>query len=104
MVAWALLCTVLAVVAVVACAVNGSRRRGGPKGFVLVVGIASLVLIALVAPEFGGRVQYDMASFVGVTWGAIVGLGLAVSAAAGAWFAWATLQFPHLWGLEPTGD
>jgi hypothetical protein len=66
--------------------------------------MTSLVLIALVLPEFTGRVQFDLASFVGFSWGAIVGLGLAVIAAAGAWFAWATLRFPYLWGIELTAD
>jgi hypothetical protein len=104
LVAWSVLLTGLAVIAVAACVLSRHRRRGGLNGLLLSVGIASLVLIALVIPEFTGRVQFDMASFVGFSWGAVVGLGLAVIAAVGAWFAWATLRFPHLWGIELTED
>jgi hypothetical protein len=103
LVAWSALLTVLAVIAVAACVLSRHRRRGGVN-VLLSVGIASLVLIALIIPEFTARVQFDLVSFVGFSWGAMVGLGLAVVAASGAWFAWATLKFPHLWGVEPTVD
>lgn len=104
LVAWSALLTVLAVAAVAACVLSRHWHRGRPSGLLLGVGIASLVLIALVIPEFTGRIQYDMASFVSFSWGAIVGLGLAVVAASGAWFAWATSKYPHLWGVELTAD
>lgn len=102
--AWSALLTVLAVTAIAACVVSRHRRRGGLNVLLLSVGIASLVLIALTVPEFTAKVQTDLVSFVGFSWGAIVGLGLAVVAASGAWFAWATLKFPYLWGVEIAVD
>jgi hypothetical protein len=104
MVACSVLLTVLALIAVAACAISRHGHRQGLHGLLLWVGVASLVLIALVVPEFTARVQTDLASFVSFSWGAIVGLLLAVLAASVAWFAWATLKFPHLWGVEPTAD
>jgi hypothetical protein len=104
LVAWSALLTVLAVTAIAACVVSRHRRRAGLNVLLLSVGIASVVLIALIVPEFTARVQTDLVSFVGFSWGAMVGLGLAVVAASGAWFAWATLKFPHLWGVEITVD
>jgi hypothetical protein len=104
LVAWSALLTVLAVTAIAACVVSRHRRRGSLNVMLLSVGTASLVLIALIVPEFTARVQTDLVSFVGFSWGAMVGLGLAVVAASGAWFAWATLKFPHLWGVEIAVD
>ncbi len=104
LVAWSALLTVLAVTAIAACVLSRHRRRGSLNVLLLSVGTASLVLIALIVPEFTARVQTDLVSFVGFSWGAMVGLGLAVVAASGAWFAWATLKFPHLWGVEITVD
>jgi hypothetical protein len=50
------------------------------------------------------NVQTDQVSFADSSWGTIVGLGLAILAAIGAWFAWATIKFPHLWGIEPVSN
>lgn len=98
LVAWSTLVTILAVVAITACAMGHGRYRRELDRLLLWVGIASLALIALVVPEFTARVPFDMASFVGFSWGAIVGLGLAVVSSVGAWFAWATFRFPWRWG------
>jgi hypothetical protein len=100
LVAWSVLLTVLALIAVAACVMSRHGHRRGLHGLLLCVGVVSLVLIALVVPEFTAKVQTDLASFVGFSWSAIVGLGLAVLAALGAWFASATLTFPHLSGVE----
>lgn len=101
MVAWSLLLVVLALIAAVACAVRRRSHRRGPHGLLLCVGVVSLVLIALVIPESMAHVQTDLVSFASFSWGTILGLGLALLAAVSAWFAWATLKFPHLWGIEP---
>lgn len=63
-----------------------------------------LALMVLVIPELVVRVSYDEASTLGFDWGAIVGLGLAVLASVGAWFAWATWTCPSLWGPHPSAD
>ena len=104
MVAWSTLVTTLAVVAVVACAVNRHRHLRSLGRLLICVGLASLVLVALVVPEFTATVPYDLVSTVGFSWGAIVGLGLAVLSSLVAWFAWATLRYPRHWGLEPSED
>jgi predicted transporter len=104
MVAWALLLALLALVAVADCVARRQAHRCGPHGLLLLVGVASLILAVLVVPEFMANVQTDLVSFAGSSWGTIVGLGLTVLAAIGAWFAWATVKFPHLWGIEPGSD
>jgi hypothetical protein len=104
MMAWALLLALLALVAVADCVLRRHARRRSLRVLLLLVGVMSLILAVLVVPEFIANVQTDLVSFAGFSWGTVVGLGLAVLAALGAWFAWATLRFPHLWGIEPVAD
>jgi hypothetical protein len=99
LVAWSALLAVTAVVAAVACAARGARHARGVRRLLLGVGVGSLVLVALVASELTGRVQFDLVSFVGFDWGELVGLGLALASSFCAWFAWATFVYPHRWGL-----
>lgn len=98
--AWSAVPAFLAVVAVLACVVGRHRDGRDLSRLLFCVGIASLVLVALVVPELMATVPYDESS-VGSDWGAIVGLGLAVLSTTGAWFAWATWTHPHLWGPGP---
>jgi hypothetical protein len=98
LVAWSALLAALAVVAAVACVLSRNRIARGLSGLLICVGIASLVLVALVVPELIARVPFDQELFLGFDWGAIVGLGLAVLSSFGAWFAWATWTYPSLWG------
>ena len=104
LVAWSALLAALAVAATVVCALGRRRSARDLSRLLLCVGGASLVLIALVVPELGAKVLFDEASSVGADWGAAVGLGLAVLASIGAWFAWATWTAPSLWGLHPAED
>jgi hypothetical protein len=60
--------------------------------------------MALVVLEFVPRVPFDGPDTLGFSWGTVVGLGLAVLSSIGAWFAWATLRFPHLWNTDPLVD
>jgi hypothetical protein len=100
--AWSALLAVLAVAAVVACVLSRHRNARGLSRLLVCVGVASLVLVALVVPELTARVPFDGPSnTVGFDWGAVVGLGLAVLASVGAWFAWATWTYPWLWGPGP---
>lgn len=100
-VAWSVLLGVTAVVAVVACVVCARRPRAVGR-MLVAVGVGSLVLVGLVAAELFASVRFDLDSFAHSDWGALVGLGLAVLASGGAWFAWATFVFPHRWGLART--
>jgi len=104
LVAWSALLAALAVASTVACVLGRHRKARGLSRLLLCVGGASLVLVALVLPELRAKVLYDEASTIGVDWGAVVGLALAVIASIGAWFAWATWTHPSLWGLHTAAD
>jgi hypothetical protein len=105
MVGWSVLLAGLTVVAAVSCAVSRRFRHVRGLCHVLVsVVLASLILMALVVLEFVPRVPFDGPDTLGFSWGTVVGLGLAVLSSIGAWFAWATLRFPHLWNTDPLVD
>jgi len=104
LVAWSALLGALAVAAILVRALRRNREGRGLSRLLLCVGGASLVLVALVIPELGVKVFYDEVSTVGSDWGAVVGLGLAVFASIGAWFAWATWTHPSLWVSHPAED
>jgi hypothetical protein len=74
----------------------------GLSRLLLFLGIESLVLVALVVAEFVPRVPFDGPDTLGFCWGTPIGLGLAVLASIGAWFAWTTWTYPWLWGLDPS--
>jgi peptidoglycan/LPS O-acetylase OafA/YrhL len=100
--AWSLLLAGLATSAAVACAVSRRRRRHRHlRGLLLAVGVASLILVALVTAEFVPHVPFDGPATLGFSWGTLIGLALALASAIGACFAWATLRFHHLWGTHP---
>lgn len=102
--AWSILLVVLAMVAAIACALRRPHNRWPMSGFLLCLAVASLVLMALVLAELTSRTQFDLVSYAPPDWGAWIGLGLAVASSAGAWLAWASWRFPHLWGLEASTD
>lgn len=104
LVAWSALLAVTAVVAAVAGAALGVRHARGVGRLLMSVGVGSLVLVALLVPELFVRVRFDLDSFVGFDWGALVGLVLAVVSSLAAWFAWATFAYPHRWGIAPTTE
>jgi len=68
------------------------------------VGVASLVLVALIVPELAASKRFDEVVSVGADWGAFAGLGLAVLSSFGAWFAWATWKYPYRWGLVASAE
>jgi hypothetical protein len=104
LVSWSALLTVAAVSAAFACGVLGSRQPRRVKRLLTVVGVASLILVALVVPELLTTVRFDLVSYAHSDWGALVGLGLAVMSSLGAWFAWATWTYPHRWGVRPSTE
>jgi hypothetical protein len=99
LVAWSTMCAVMAVVAACACVVNRHRNPQAVRRFMVGVGFASLVLVALCVSELLVRVPFDEVT-LGSDWGAMVGVGLAAVCSFGAWFAWATFTYPRLWGTS----
>jgi hypothetical protein len=104
LVAWSGLLAVMALLAALACALGRSRRRWPLSRVLLGLGVASLVLVALVMAELTTSAQFDLVSYAHADWGAWIGLGLAVVSSVGAWLAWATWRFPQLWGLAAWAD
>jgi uncharacterized membrane protein YhaH (DUF805 family) len=102
--AWSILLVVLALVDAIVCALRRPHDRRRMSGFLLCLAIASVLLMALVLAELTSRAQFDLVSYAPSDWGAWIGLGLAVVSSAGAWLAWASRRFPHLWGLETSTD
>jgi hypothetical protein len=102
--AWSLLLVVLALLGAIACALPRPRNRWPVSGFLLCIAVASVVLIALVLAELTSHAQFDLVSYADADWGAWFSLGLAVVSSAGAWLAWGSWRFPHLWGLEAFTD
>jgi hypothetical protein len=101
LIAWSALLAGLAVAALCICTFSRRFRYvRGASHLLVAVGIAALILVALVVAEFVPRVPFDGPDTLGFSWGAILGLVLAVVSAIGAWFAWATLNYPHLWGTK----
>jgi hypothetical protein len=100
---WSAVVAVLAVVAAFSRVLLRARRSRGVSGLLATVGVASLILMALVVAELMTSVPFDLAqSHASADWGAIVGLGLALVSSIGAWLAWATWKYPHRWGLDPS--
>jgi NO-binding membrane sensor protein with MHYT domain len=66
------------------------------------VATVSALLVAVVALEFVPRVPFDGPATLGFDWGTILGTGLAVLSSIAAWFAWATVRYPHRWGQAST--
>jgi len=100
LVAWSALLGVLALFAALACALDSPRRHWPLSRILLCPGVAALVLVALVLAELNTSAQFDLVSYAHPDWGAWIGLGLAVVSSVGAWLAWTTWRFPHLWGLD----
>jgi hypothetical protein len=100
LVAWSGLLAVVALFAALACALVRPRRRRPLNRLLLGLGVASLVLVALVVAELTTSAQFDLVSYAHSDWGAWTGLGLAVVSSVAAWFVWATWTYPHLWGLK----
>ena len=90
----------MALFAALACALVRHSRRRPLNRLLLGLGVASLVLVALVMAELTTRAQFDLVAYADADWGAWAGLSLAVVSSVGAWFAWATWTYPHLWGLK----
>lgn len=103
-VAWSALLTTLALLGMLACTLRRSRQTWPMNGLLLCLGAASLVLVALVSAELTTSAQFDLVSYAPPDWGAWLGLGLAVVSSLGAWLAWASWRFPHLWGLDVPAD
>jgi hypothetical protein len=102
--AWSALLVVLALLAAIACALPRPRNQWPMSGVLLCIAVASVMLIALVLAEVTSHAQFDLVSSAPADWGAWLSLGLAVVSSAGAWLAWASSRFPHLWGLEASAD
>jgi hypothetical protein len=102
--AWSILLVVLALVAAVTCGLRRPFTGWPTSGWLLCLAVASGVQMALVLAELTSRAQFDLVSYAHSDWGAWIGLGLAVVSSAGAWLARASWRFPHLWGLEVSGD
>jgi hypothetical protein len=100
LIAWSALLAAVALIAALACALLRPRNQRPLRRLLMYVGVASLVLVALVLPELTTSAQFDLVSYAHPDWGAWIGLGLAVVSSVGAWLAWATWRFPHLWGLD----
>jgi hypothetical protein len=101
LIAWSAFLAGLGVVALCVCAVSRRFRYvRGVSHLLVAVGIAALILLALVVAQFVPRVPFDGPDTLGFSWGTILGFGLAVVSAIAAWFAWATLNYPHLWGRK----
>lgn len=104
LVSWSALLAISAMVVALACGASrgqGSRLLGR---FLVGLGVASLILVALVVSDLVTSVPFDMASHANSDWGALVGLVLAALASTGAWFAWATWTYPHRWGISPSAQ
>jgi hypothetical protein len=98
LISWSLLVAFLALLSALACALVRLRCSGFVDRLLSVLGVASLILVALVVAEVTTSAQFDMASYAHPDWGAWIGLALAVVSSLGAWLAWATWTYPHLWG------
>jgi hypothetical protein len=102
-VAASILLAASAAVAAIVCAFSGRiRHRRGLSHALAAVGTLSLLLVLVVALEFTPRVPFDGPATLGFDWGTILGLGLAVLSSVAAWFAWATVRYPHRWGQAST--
>jgi formate hydrogenlyase subunit 4 len=102
--AWSVLLVVLALLAAIVCVLRSPRNRSPMGGLLLCIAVASVLLVALVLAELTSRAQFDLVSYAHADWGAWISLGLALVSSAGAWLAWASWRFPHLWGFEASTD
>lgn len=98
------LLAVWALFGALACARPHPRRYWPMNDLLLSVGVGSMILLALVLAELTASAQFDMASYAHSDWGAWLGVSLAVVCTSGAWLAWASWKFPHLWSVDLLAD
>ena len=104
LVAWSAMLALFALLGALACRFPRPRRQWPMSRLLLCLGVASLILVALVLAELTRSAQFDLVSYAHSDWGAWIGLSLAVVSSVGAWLAWASWRFPHLWGLNPEAN
>jgi hypothetical protein len=104
LVSWSALLAVSALLAALACVLLRLRSQRRVGRLLMCIGVASLLLVALVLAELTTSAQFDLDSYAHLDWGAWTGLSLTVVSSVGAWFAWATWRFPHLWGLDASAE